>query len=376
MTLNGNALPVFLGLIAVVTFGLIVWGRPRPRRRVLQMAARGAMSVLFTLAVLSLIGALLNNEYAFYTSWSDLLGSPEPAKPAHYGATPSATALVTAKSQSRHPGDSTPFRPQPALPSPGQRLQKYTVRVPGSNVQHKVYVHLPAGYDPAAATAYPVLLALHGYPGSPDSYNKLGRFYDKVDAAVAGRAMRAPIVVVPQLNASANADSECVDVPGGAQTETWLAHDLRAWVGARFRADMRADSWATWGYSFGGWCATMLAMKHPHAFGAAVACQGYFRPVFTGAAPFAPTSREARSYDLVALAKSAPPPVALWVVTSAKDPFSYPSTREFLDAVRAPTSATAYIGSAGGHRTSVWTPKIPASFAWLGHTAAGFAPAR
>lgn len=376
MTLNGTALPVLLGVIAIVTLGLIVWGRPRPRRLPLRMAARGGVSVLFTLAVLALIGALLNNEYAFYSSWGDLLGSSEPDKPVHYGATTASTALVTAKREGRDTRASVPVRPQPALPSPGQRLQKYTVRVPGSHVKHKVFVRLPAGYDPEAATSYPVILALHGYPGGPESYNRVGRFYDKVDAAVAAGAMRAPIIVVPQLNASAKADSECVNAPGGPQTETWLADDLHDWVGTHFRADMRPDAWATWGYSFGGWCATMLAMKHPHSFGAAVAYQGYFRPVFTGAAPFSPTSPEARSYDLVALAKAAPPPVSLWVFASAKDPLSYPSTREFLDAVRAPTSATAHIRAAGGHRMSVWTPRIPTSFVWLGQTASGFAPAR
>lgn len=376
MTLNGPALPVLLGLVAAIVLVLIVIGWPRPRRRSAQMASRGGMTVLFTSALVALIAALLNNEYAFYTSWGDLLGSPAPDHPAHYGAQPRSSVSVTADQRSRPGRDAAGLTPLPDLPAPGQRLQKYTMRVPGSSVDHKVFVRLPAGYDAHSATTYPVVLALHGYPGSPESYDRLGKFYDKVDAAVRAGAMKAPIVVVPQLNASAKADSECVDAPGGAQTETWLARDVRGWVGTHFRADMRSDAWATWGYSFGGWCATMLAMKHPDSFGAAVAYQGYFRPVFTGAAPFSPTSPEARSYDLVALAGSTPPPVSLWVFASQKDPHSYPSTREFLNAVRAPTSATAYIGPAGGHRLSVWTPKIPTSFTWLGNTLPGFAPTK
>lgn len=120
----------------------------------------------------------------------------------------------------------------------------------------------------------------------------------------------------------------------------------------------------------------MLTMKHPMTFGAAVTYQGYFRPVFDDKPPFAPGSAPARSYDLVALERTTPPPVALWVFASQADRQSYPSTREFLDAVRAPTSVTSRIGKGGGHRLSVWTRKIPASFDWLGQVQPGFAPAR
>ncbi|MBO1757060.1 hypothetical protein J4Z35_00525 [Dermacoccus sp. NHGro5] len=113
----------------------------------------------------------------------------------------------------------------------------------------------------------------------------------RVDRAVSDRRIAAPIVVVPQLNRTLDDDTECSDDPHGLQTETWLASTLPTWVKHTFAVAPGRGSWATWGYSLGGWCASMLTMKHPATFGAAVAYQGYFRPQFDGHPPFPPTRR-------------------------------------------------------------------------------------
>lgn len=378
MPLTSIALPILLGIVACGLLALLVIGKPHFARRGQRMASRAAIAVLLNLTVLGAVGALLNNEYAFYSSWGDLLGAPPEATPQEYGAPASEANAVASATASAQPHAASP-QALPALAEPGKRLQKYEIDPPAGGKhkeKRKVYVYLPKDYDAAKATTYPVILALHGLPGGPDSYGKLGDFYAKVDAAVAAGRLRAPIVVIPQLNPSAHADTECVNAPNGAQTETWLADTLPEWVRGHFRAAPSRQSWATWGYSFGGWCATMLTMKHPTTFGAAVTYQGYFRPVFDDKPPFAPGSELARSYDLVALERTTPPPVALWLFASQADRQSYPSTREFLDAVRAPTSVTSRIGKGGGHRLSVWTRKIPASFDWLGQVQPGFAPTR
>lgn len=101
----------------------------------MQALSRLGPTALFTTLVLALVGALFNNEYAFYTSWGDLLGDPPEDTPRH-----------------------------------------------------------------------PVIVAMRGLPGSPESYNKLDHFYTRLDKAVSDRRIAAPIVVVPQLNRTPDND--------------------------------------------------------------------------------------------------------------------------------------------------------------------------
>lgn len=254
MPLTSVALPILLGIVACGLLVLLVLGKPHFARRGQRMASRAAIAVLLNLTVLGAVGALLNNEYAFYSSWGDLLGAPPEATPQQYGAPASEAGAVASATANGHPHTASP-QALPTLAEPGKRLQKYEIDPPvGGKHQEKrkVYVYLPKDYDATKATTYPVILALHGLPGRPDSYGKLGDFYAKVDAAVTSGRLRAPIVVIPQLNPSAHADTECVNAPNGAQTETWLADTLPRWVRTHFRTAPSRQSWATWGYSFGG----------------------------------------------------------------------------------------------------------------------------
>ncbi|WP_074040901.1 alpha/beta hydrolase [Dermacoccus nishinomiyaensis] len=367
-----------LGCAAALVLVVIVRGRSWGRKPWMQALSRLGLTALFT--TLALVGALFNNEYAFYTSWGDLLGDSPEDTPRHYGAPTPAPALdQQAPSASATPTAPTTPQALPALPQPGQRLQKYEIPGPKNaegrpTASRKVYVQLPVGYDPHSATRHPVIVAMHGLPGSPESYSKLDHFYTRLDKAVSDRRVAAPIVVVPQLNRTPDDDTECIDNPHGLQTETWLASTLPTWVRHTFAVAPGRGSWATWGYSLGGWCASMLTMKHPATFGAAVAYQGYFRPQFDGHPPFAPNSPQARSYDLIALEKANPVPVSLWLFASDADKVSYPSVKEFLTVVKRPTDVTARIAQGGGHRLSVWTRKIPRSFDWLAQVQPGFAP--
>lgn len=104
-----------------------------------------------------------------------------------------------------------------------------------------------------------------------------------------------------------------------------------------FRVRTDRLSWATLGYSYGGWCAASLGLRHPDVFGAAVVFPGYFRPQFS--VGFAPNGPGLHGFDLVALAATERPPVALWVLASKEDGTSWPTTQEFLGAARAPATS-------------------------------------
>ncbi|MEO7446749.1 MAG: alpha/beta hydrolase-fold protein [Humibacillus sp.] len=369
MELTGSGLVVLLAVLAVALFGVVVAGVPRWGGRVLRGATRAVQVIVLNVVVVALCGALLNDQYVFYSSWGDLLGSRSAAVQVHQGGT--TAGLLSAPVSG--PGLRSLRAPTtlPALPQPGSRMQTYTVTDTRSHSGGQVLVHLPVGYDPHAASAYPVVIGLHGFPGGPVSFSRLN-FLSSIDALTAAHKMAPTIVVMPRIDTPAGLNTECVNGgPGLPQTDTWLSKDLPAWTVAHFRVSTARTSWATVGYSYGAWCAASLTMRHPDVFGAAVSLQGYFRPDFGNA--YDPLSASAlRGYDLVAMATSAPPPVALWVLTSREDSLSFPTSSKFLSVARPPLDVTAVVLAHGGHRESVFTPHIPAAMAWLAQTLPGF----
>jgi len=127
------------------------------------------------------------------------------------------------------------------------------------------------------------------------------------------------------------------------------------------------------GLSAGGWCAAMVAMLHPAQYAAAIVMSGYFRPEFGPFyEAFPPGSPLAARYDLVALAKRAPPPVALWLVTSHTDSVSYRSSAALLKVARPPLAVSATVFQNAGHRVSLWQGLLPGSLTWLGANVPGF----
>jgi S-formylglutathione hydrolase FrmB len=367
--LTDTSLVVVLAVLALALFGLVVAGVPHIGRPPVRLALRAAQVLLLNVLVVALCGAALNDQYFFYSSWGDLFGSRSPALDVHHGGTPREAVVASVKGPGLR-GVTTPVT-LPPLPQPGSRLQTYTVVAGRSHAEGQVYVHLPVGYDPRSSRTYPVIVGLHGFPSGPKSFLRLG-FLSDIDTLTLEHRMAPSIVVVPRIDTPAGLDTECVDgAPGQPQTDTWLARDIPAWTVRHFRVERARSGWATIGYSYGAWCAASVSMRHPDVFGAAIVLLGYFRPDFSRA--YDPlTSRTQRAYDLVAMARTDPPPLAMWVLTSREDQLSYPSTSSFLSAARAPLDVAGTVLAHGGHRDGVFSPFIPAALTWLAQTLPGF----
>jgi dienelactone hydrolase len=309
----------------------------------------------------------LNNTYLFYTSWSDVFGSAKVQTPTQYGG-PATDALqkVNAPGLGRVTG---PRRY--ALPDPGRRLQRYVVADRASGLDMTVLVYLPEGYHPDSARRYPVIMGLHGYPSVARSFVKL-TFLQTADTLTRAHRLAPTIFVIPQINNPHTLDTECINGPPGTpQPETWLTKELPDWIVRHLHVETRRQDWATFGYSFGGWCAADLAMRHPGLFSAAISLEGYFRPEFEPS--YVPYSGAAlKPYDLIAKEGDDPPPVAVWVFASKQDKLSYPTTRQFIDGAKAPLSVTATIVPTGGHRGSVFEPYTPQALTWLADTLTAF----
>ena len=374
MSLTGFTLPWVVLAIAIALFALVVAGLPSFSRPWLTRLVRAGLVVLLNIAVLAYAGIRLNNEYQFYTSWTDLQGVSTPAIPTHHGGATKATFASQAMGEAAQSQAHIP-KVLPPLPNPGSRMQTYTVTGPVSGTTAQVLVYLPAHYDPSSPKRYPVILALHGFPGHPEAYQHLDNFFGHFDRAVRQHHIADAIIVMPAIAQNSQQDTECVNDPHGEKVESWLATDVPIWVMTHFKAKPNRDAWATFGFSMGGWCSIMLATLHPATFGSAISLQGYFAPSFDPShVPFAANSEEGRRYDLLRRLRDNPPPIAIWMLASKQDALSYPTSSAALDAVRSPTSLTAVMLPTGGHRGDIWIPKIPSTFMWLGRAAPGFAP--
>ncbi|GAB3583336.1 alpha/beta hydrolase [Calidifontibacter terrae] len=372
MSLTGSTLPLLLALAALILFAALVIGFPRLRNRWAAGGVRAGLALLLNASVVTLAFVMLNDQYAFYVSWSDLAGYQSPAVQVRHGGSAhdaNVAKVVGVGFNQWH----TPAH-LPKLPDPGQRMQRYVVSGRVSGFHSAVWVYLPKGYNSASAQTYPVIMALHGFPGGPGSMNHYG-ILQAFDEMVAQHRLVPSIMVIPQIDDPVPLDTECVNVPGGPQAESWLAQDVPSWAISHFRVETKRTSWAAWGFSYGGWCAALLGFRHPDIFGASVALQGYFRPSFsTDYEPFKPGSAAYEQYDLVKIARQHPPALNLWLMASKEDSLSYPSTDALVKDARRPLSVTALLLKQGGHTVSVWGPKIGPSFAWLAQAMPGFDP--
>ena len=378
MSLTG---PLFLGAVVACTVAafvvlILVWPS-LAGRSIRKIAARAGLLLTVNVLVLLTAATQLNAQFLFFADWTDLRGA--------FSGAPTATALsrgvLASHAASRKVAGTaaTAGKKLPPLPTAQVDLSgviSYTVKGPLSGITGTVIVQLPAGYtNPTnASVRYPVMEAFQGYPGAPNSWINGMNLGGVAAQQAAAKRMRPILVVSPQVEIPPGVDTECVNGSAGtAQVETWLARDVPDWVAHTFRVRTDRASWATIGLSAGGFCAAMVAMLHPAQFSAAIVLGGYFHPDFGPFyEPYPSGSPLGARYDLVALSKRKPPPVAIWLETSHADPLSYTSSAAFVKATKPPLAVNATVLQHAGHRVSLWQDLLPSTLKWLGANVPGF----
>ncbi len=331
---------LFVAAIGAVAGAVLLWQRVRGPRPV-RLAARLGMIVMCQLTAILVVMVVVNNQYGFYASWDDLLGS------ANSGGRPTA-------------GPGAP--PTPAVPdyrakftAYSQGFERATVRGWHSGTKGDVIVWLPPQYGKKefAHTRFPVIEVLHGIPGTPHSFlrgMRLGRIME--DQITAGRAEPA-ILVLPTITPD-RVNTGCADVPGKSRVATWLTDDVVRTVNRNFRTLPAPRGWAVMGISTGGYCAARLALEHPETFAAGAAL-----------APDDPT-RGVRSPVWLAHHTVPAPDVQLLVESSDQDPESPPRfAAAITGAVSPPTHVTTIRISNGGHNWKTWGRMFPEAFTWV-----------
>ena len=238
-----RSLYVWLG-VACLMAGLVIagWRRAHWPRRI-----SGLVAVI--LAVVS-AGSAVNQTFDYYPTFDRLMGKSAN----HFLDDQQLTAM---RQEAARTGQ---------LPDHGATL---AVTIPGTGLKfapRQAYIWVPPAWFGRDQPKLPVIELLHGTPGDPDNWTK-SSFADATSLAFAEQHHgAAPILVMPDINGSFGADSECVNSSMFGDVETYLTKTVPQYMQKSFNASTATGSVAIAGLSEGGLCATTLALNNPKVY--------------------------------------------------------------------------------------------------------------
>jgi S-formylglutathione hydrolase FrmB len=142
------------------------------------------------------------------------------------------------------------------------------------------YVWVPPAWFARNHPQLPVIELLHGTPGNPSDWNVGMGAHATAQAFAEQHHGIAPILVMPDINGSRAADTECVNSTKYGDVATYLAKTVPAFMQNEFNASTAPGSIAVAGLSEGGTCATTLALNNPKVFAAFANYSGDASPIY------------------------------------------------------------------------------------------------
>ncbi|MFG3688545.1 alpha/beta hydrolase [Micromonospora sp. NPDC047740] len=334
MTVAPDSLAAALTATSVAVAAAVLlsafWDRGAGARRV---AGRAATALLCLLTAVAAAGIWVNRQVDTWTSWSTLLGRD--------------SAAADAAAPAAGPG--------------GGRVVTLTVAGAASGLTLHVAAYLPAAYDRQPTERFPVVEALHGYPGSPAAWLNRLAAARHLDQEISAGRMAPTVVLFPPQTPSPLLDTECTNLVHGPQAETFLTVDVPAAAAAQLRVRTDRAGWGLIGYSAGGYCATNLALRHPDRYAAAASLSGYADPGIT----VGDGSEHTLNDDRWRLRHLPPPAVALYLSSGRADRKAHHDAETLRCLARAPLAVTTAYVDGGGHSMSVWEATEDPAFDWL-----------
>jgi enterochelin esterase-like enzyme len=360
MSLTGTPFFVLtICLVVAATFVLLLlWNRlpgPRPVRVAGRLVLTGVSQVMAVLCVLVYVN---NSMGPFYESWGDLFGTDNAQVAGNAasggGANGGQNGIQTIAA------DKLTFTPS------AQDTEHATATGPLSGITGDLYVWLPPQYKQAsyAHTAFPVVMLLPGYPGTPQTWFSAMQAQWELQQLITSHQVQPMVLVAAKMNVLGNKDPGCADIPGVAKTATWLGKDVPTLIKDNFRVSTDVRQWAVMGYSAGAYCAVNLAVHYPDTFHTAVSLSGYNAPVAKLVYPNATLDR-ANNPLLVLKGEKVQPDVALLMAGTDQDGGTVHDGMALLNVLRAPAHGGQLFITRGGHNTRVWHKMLPYAFTWI-----------
>ena len=228
-----------------------------------------------------------------------------------------------------------------ADPAPPFRELHTTYPSPALHARRAVVVLLPAGYA-TSQQKYPVIVLLHGDPGSPDALIRLGHLL----SAFASPTHGPFIGVLPDGNGPVVTKGWYLNLPQ-QQLGTSVAVDLRRWVDRTFRTDGRY-SYA--GLSSGAFGAAYLPLLDPEPVQATCGLSGWYDG---WAAPIKSDTAAQRAASATLHLRQEPP--FTFLAYGRSDYHTRGETLAYAAALRRAHKRFVLQTYPGGHDWHVWT---------------------
>ncbi len=143
----------------------------------------------------------------------------------------------------------------------------------GQTSTARIQVYLPPGYG-SSNRSYPVVYAV---PWASNLWTGGAGLTTMLDTMITSGTFPASIVVFVAQEGGAYPDSECVNaVDGHEWFETYLTNTIVPYVDATYHTIRSSAARSVLGFSQGGFCSTMLVLRHPDLFSTAVSLSGYY----------------------------------------------------------------------------------------------------
>jgi len=235
-----GALPLFALAAAAWQWRVVHWWRR-------------AVALLAVPLLAAFAGLQINAHYGYLPTVGDLVGAPLPGEIGSLGFVPAHGAWLPREAVARVRSDMGVVT-QIDIPGP---VSHFHARA--------AWVWLPPAYFTGPDRSLPVVMLLAGVPGATRDWLRGAFAAQTADAWSRAHDGLAPILVFPDPNGSALADTECVDGPLG-KSETYLTVDVPEFMHRWFHTPMDRADWAVGGLSEGATCALMLGARHPDRF--------------------------------------------------------------------------------------------------------------
>ncbi|MBR7832332.1 hypothetical protein KDL01_03630 [Actinospica durhamensis] len=388
MNLTGD---LFLALLILLTIGaftgvILLWRRLSGRN---WRAVLGRVGVLggAQLMVVVLVAALANDYFGFYGSWHDLFGfatqtqsvfqNPDQVGTRGRGT---GTALGAGGTVGRQllsvqsiSGLNLPSGTAPAVTG---QTQNVTIQGAVTGLSTQAIVYFPPQYFQQAYQDYrfPVAIISTGYPGDLQALENRLKYPYRLLTGLNGHTDRPVVLVMTQPSPTSvgGTDTECTNVPGGPQVNTFWAQDIPTALEQAYpRLATDARSWGLMGDSTGGDCALKVSMMNSDRFGVAVSLSGdYNAPedITTGNLYQNQQFRDENNV-MWRLRNLAKPPIAVLLASSLTGENDISAVQEFVRLTRGtPLRTSTLLRNEGGHNFATWNAEIAPALQWLTNT--------
>ncbi|MST34360.1 hypothetical protein GHK86_16740, partial [Acidimicrobiaceae bacterium USS-CC1] len=150
---------------------------------------------------------------------------------------------------------------------PGGQFGPVMIPAAGAGfVPAESYVWLPPDFNRVPHTHLPVVVTLTGIPGTAQDWARAGGAIDASTAWADTHGGQAPVVVMVNENGRAGHDTECLDSREG-QAFRYLTQAVPTWITRVLGIHLAPQRWGLIGFSEGGTCSLLLAVKDHDLYG-------------------------------------------------------------------------------------------------------------